>query len=105
MTAEEALKHGKIDFAIIDKMTEADLERQRVEDDCPRLEDLGPGRVMFAGPNVEELRTKLGLTQAACAERFGLSLETLQQWERERRQPDGTPPIQLQVIEVTKKAK
>jgi putative transcriptional regulator len=105
MSAEEALQHGKIDFAIIDKMTEADLERQRIEDDCPRLEDLGPGRVMFAGPNVEELRMKLGLTQQAFAERFGLSLESLRQWEQERRQPDGTAPILLQVIDATKKTK
>jgi putative transcriptional regulator len=99
MSAEEARKRGKIDWEIIRKTTEADIERQRIEDDCPRLEDLGPGRVMFAGPNVEELRTKLGLTQEAFANRYGLALETLQEWERRRRQPDGTAPILLQVIE------
>jgi putative transcriptional regulator len=105
MSAAEARKRGKINWEIINKTTEADIERQRIEDDCPRIEDLGPARVMFAGPNVEELRTKYGLTQEAFAERFGLSLQTLQQWERERRQPDGAAPILVRVIEVTKRAK
>jgi putative transcriptional regulator len=41
---------------------------------------------------------KLRLSQEDFAERFGLSLRTLQQWEQKRRAPDGPAQQLLRII-------
>ena len=38
---------------------------------------------------VKALRERLDLTQAEFARRFGLSIDSLRQWEQGRREPDG----------------
>jgi putative transcriptional regulator len=99
VSREEARRLGKIDHDIIRKTTEADIARQSIEDNDPLPHERGPWRLMYEGPNVRELRTKLGLSQEAFSERFGISLRTLQQWEQERRIPDGQAALLLRVIE------
>jgi DNA-binding transcriptional regulator YiaG len=79
MSIEEARRLGKIDLNRVRKTTEEDIARQSIEDNDPRPHERGPVRVMYEGPNVKELRTKLGLSQEALSERFGISLRTLQQ--------------------------
>ncbi|MPZ16183.1 MAG: helix-turn-helix domain-containing protein, partial [Chloroflexi bacterium] len=49
--------------------------------------------------DVRALRERLGLSQEAFAERFHLSLRTIQDWEQQRRVPEGPARILLQVIE------
>lgn len=98
MSREEVRRHGKFDLDIIRNTTEADIARQSLEDNDPPPHD-GPWREMYEGPNVRELRTKMGLSQEAFSERFGISLRTLQQWEQERRIPDGQAALLLRVIE------
>lgn len=99
MSREEVSRLGKVDLDRIRKTTKEDIARQSVEDNDPRPRERGPVRVMYEGPNVKELRTKLGLSQEAFSERFGISLRTLQQWEQERRLPDGQAALLLRVIE------
>jgi transcriptional regulator with XRE-family HTH domain len=48
---------------------------------------------------VRRIREKFGLTQDEFAERFGLSLRTVQEWEQGRAMPEGPARILLAVIE------
>src|SRR5664279_6193776 len=89
---------GRVDRERIRGTTEADIERQKAEDQHPRSGQLGPVRFPNASADVGELRARFGLSQEAFAERFGLSLRTVQQWEQKRRVPDGPASLLLQVI-------
>lgn len=50
----------------------------------------GSGRVIRSAFNVKELRTKLHLTQREFAAQYHINLETLRNWEQEKRIPDLT---------------
>jgi putative transcriptional regulator len=54
--------------------------------------------------DVRRIRTKLGLTQAQFAARFGFSVDTLRHWEQGRRMPDGPARAYLKVIDHAPKA-
>jgi putative transcriptional regulator len=49
--------------------------------------------------DVAAIRKRLGLSQAAFAERFGFKLDAVQNWEQGRRRPDGAARAFLRVIE------
>jgi putative transcriptional regulator len=49
--------------------------------------------------NVRRIRRKLGLSQSQFASNFGLSLDTVQDWEQGRRVPDGAARALLKVID------
>ena len=49
--------------------------------------------------DVGAIRKKLGLSQAEFAIRFGLELDTIQNWEQGRNRPDPAATILLKVIE------
>jgi DNA-binding transcriptional regulator YiaG len=49
--------------------------------------------------NVKRVREHLGLSQAEFAIRFGLELDTVQNWEQGRYRPDPAAQILLSVIE------
>ncbi len=53
---------------------------------------------------VREVREGLGLAQSEFAQRFGLSLRSLQEWEQARRLPDTAVLAYLRVIERNPKA-
>jgi putative transcriptional regulator len=92
-------RRGRADWDRVRAVTPAEIERQKAEDDHPRPDQLGPARRgAGGGPNVGELRMKLQLSQEDFAERFGLSLRTLQQWEQKRRAPDGPAQQLLRII-------
>jgi len=96
---EEAFRGGgKINLDVVCATTEADIERQMIEDNDPGEEHSGPERFPGAGPLVTQLRTRFGLSQEAFAKRFGISLRTLQQWEQKRRFPDGPAMLLLSII-------
>ena len=42
---------------------------------------------MMAKLTIKELRDRTGMSQRAFAERFGIPVRTLQEWEQERREP------------------
>ena len=48
--------------------------------------------------DVKAIRARLGLSQRGFAERFGLSLRTLQDWEQGRYAPDTATTVLLRVI-------
>jgi len=55
-------------------------------------------------PDVKAIRAKLGLSQSVFAQRFGLRVRTVQQWEQGRAVPDRPARILLRVIETAPKA-
>jgi putative transcriptional regulator len=89
---------GRIDVAKLDSATEEDIERWTREDGIDEAA-LGPPRYVRAGPDVRAIREHLGLSQEAFAARFHLSLRTVQEWEQQRRVPEGPARVLLQVIE------
>jgi putative transcriptional regulator len=89
---------GRIDVEKLDRVTEEDIARWKREDGVDDA-SLGPSRFVSAGPDVRALRERLGLSQEAFANRFHLSLRTLQEWEQQRRVPEGPARVLLQVIE------
>ena len=52
-----------------------------------------------ASIDVTAIRTRLGLSQAEFAARFGFKLDAVQNWEQGRRRPDGAARAFLRVIE------
>ncbi|MBV9523737.1 MAG: helix-turn-helix domain-containing protein [Alphaproteobacteria bacterium] len=56
-------------------------------------------RVPVVVPDVRALRKRLGLSQAAFAARFGLSLTNIRNWEQGIRRPEGAARVLLTVIE------
>jgi putative transcriptional regulator len=49
--------------------------------------------------DVKAIREQMGLSQPAFANRFGLSLYTLRNWEQGKRRPDPAARAYLKVIE------
>ena len=49
--------------------------------------------------DVRDLRTRMGLSQAQFAQTFGLTLDTVQQYEQGRRRPSGPASTLLRVID------
>lgn len=49
--------------------------------------------------DVKAIRQQMGLSQPAFANRFGLSLYTLRNWEQGKRKPDPAARAYLKVIE------
>ncbi|UFN49830.1 helix-turn-helix domain-containing protein [Roseomonas sp. OT10] len=60
-----------------------------------------PARVHLAPdvPDVRAIRTRMGLTREAFAERFGLRLSAVRDWEQGLRKPDPAARTLLRVIE------
>jgi putative transcriptional regulator len=57
------------------------------------------GRVLNPkAPEFTDLRQRLGLSQSQFADRFGLSIRTVQQWEQGRSQPDQPARVLLALI-------
>ena len=49
--------------------------------------------------NVKAIREKMGLSQSLFANRFGLSVYALRNWEQGKRQPDPAARAYLKIIE------
>jgi len=102
-------RSGRTDWAKLRATTDAQIEQHVHEDDRDREAEFGPARdpgafgitrVVIPGPDVRALREKTGLSQDEFADRYGLSLRTLQQWEQRRRVPDGPARLLLRIIEL-----
>jgi putative transcriptional regulator len=87
---------AKVDWAKIDAMSDDDIARQVAEnpDAAPLLDDAQAASAMIA-----HTRKRLGLSQAAFAERYGIPVATLRDWEQGRRQPDKAVFSYLRVIQ------
>lgn len=58
----------------------------------------GKGKVVRPKVNVAAVRKKLGMTQKEFAEQYFIKLQTLRNWEQEKRQPDATTLAYLTCI-------
>jgi putative transcriptional regulator len=61
-----------------------------------------PSGVVVHGPpevDVKAIRTRAGLSQSIFAQRYGFTLDSVQNWESGRRRPEGPARILLAVIE------
>jgi putative transcriptional regulator len=88
----------KTDWARLDAMTDEEIEANALSDpdalpmtDAELAEAYRPGRLV-------SLRKRLGLSQAAFADRFHINLRTLQDWEQGRRAPEEIARAYLKVI-------
>jgi putative transcriptional regulator len=89
---------GRIDVARVRAATEEQIARWKAEDGIDDA-TLGPPRFINAGPDAKRIREKMQLSQEDFARRFHLSLRTVQEWEQQRRVPDGPGRTLLRVIE------
>jgi putative transcriptional regulator len=96
------------DLANAPAATEADIDAMAVADDSVWTDDdLASATRVFpvqSPEQVRELRTRLGLSQAQFAQQFGLTLDTVQQYEQGRRRPSGPASTLLRVIEAEPEA-
>jgi len=79
-------------------MTEAEIEAAALSD--PDAQPLTEEQLARAKPvpRVKTLRRALRMTQEEFAQRFGLSLATVRDWEQGRTQPDQAASTYLDVI-------
>ena len=76
-----SLPEGRVDYAALDRTTEADLISQQREDDAEAMRDMA----RFA----RRVRRRMGLTQVEFARRIDVSHETIRNWEQGKRGPTG----------------
>ena len=92
---------SKVDWAALAKTSDREIAAD--PDTAPVFTDwelAHARRVVPAatGANVRALRRRLGLSQAQFAARFGLSVETLRNYEQGHRRPTGPARVLLEVI-------
>ena len=101
--ARERARRERTDWRRIDAMTDEDIARQIAEDpdvapDMSEALERGEFEVVW-GIDVEHIRSRTGLDQVAFAQRFGVSLDELVDWETWGRAPNRTIWTYLKLIE------
>lgn len=97
-TRKKARKpRGRVNAKKLASVTDADIARFAREDDSDTSE-LGEPRYVPPPTDVRALRTRLGLSQAQFANRYLLSVRTVQQWEQEQREPSEPARVLLFAI-------
>lgn len=79
-----------VDWAAVDALTDADIERQIAAD-----ADVAPEILPV---DVKAIRNATGLSQGLFAARYRIPVGTLRDWEQGRKQPDSTARAYLHVI-------
>ncbi|HZF32670.1 MAG TPA: XRE family transcription factor [Candidatus Angelobacter sp.] len=93
------------DWSKHDATTDRHVRRQIADDPdtAPELTPAQAKRARAVHPpasiDVQRIRRRLGLSQAAFASRYGFRTRTVQEWEQRRRRPEGPARILLRVIE------
>jgi putative transcriptional regulator len=106
MSAAEArarARKGKVDWRRIDAITDEDIARQIAEDPdvAPDMADAlerGEFEVVW-GIDLEHVRSTTGLDQSAFAQRFGVPLDELVDWEAKGRVPNRIIWMYFKLIE------
>lgn len=70
--------------------TQKSLGQELIDAVDEALDSSSNGRLVRSGINVKEIRTKLHLTQREFSTQYHINLETLRNWEQEKRVPDLT---------------
>jgi len=86
-----SLPEGRVDHAVLDGTTEADLALQQQQDDAESMGDMA----RFA----RRVRRRLGLTQVEFARRIDVSHETIRNWEQGKRGPTGAARTLLRILD------
>lgn len=82
---------GRIDVARVDATTEAQIAQHMAADDQQAMQD--------AAQFARQVRKRLGLSQAAFAQRINVSLQTIRNWEQGKRSPTGAAKALLRVLD------
>jgi putative transcriptional regulator len=104
LAADQLAAAGRVDRRRVRATTDEEIARQIAADadTAPEIPDdaAAAPRVVRRPtvPDVRDVRARLGLSQAAFAERFGLSTRTVQEWEQGRAVPDQPARVLLKVI-------
>jgi putative transcriptional regulator len=96
------------DLAASRSWTETEIDAAAAEDaDAWTEEDVASAVAVYPPPTAEQvraLRSRLGLSQAQFAHRFGFTVDTVQQYEQGRRTPSGPASTLLRVIDADPEA-
>lgn len=79
-------------------MTKKTLGQELIEAVQDAIKKKIKGRVVRPKINVADVRKKLGMTQKEFAEQYFIKLQTLRNWEQEKRIPDATTLAYLTCI-------
>lgn len=85
------LPEGRIDLAVVDGTTEAEISMQQQEDEAEAMQDMA----RYA----RRVRRRLGLTQVEFARRIDVPCETIRNWEQGKRSPTGPAKALLRVLD------
>jgi putative transcriptional regulator len=96
--APSAAADPPYDWLRFDAMTEKEVLRAALSD--PDAQPLTPADIkrMKRVPQVKIIRQALGLSQEEFAQRFGIPIGTLRDWEQGRAEPDQAARSYLKVI-------
>ena len=82
---------GRIDPAVVDATTDADIALQQQQDDAESMQDMA----RYA----RRVRRRLGLSQKEFARRIDVPHETIRNWEQGKRSPTGAARALLRVLD------
>lgn len=71
-------------------MTKKTLGQELLDAVQDTINKKSKGRIVRSTINVAEVRKKIGMTQKEFAEQYFIKLQTLRNWEQEKRIPDAT---------------
>lgn len=95
---------GQTNWEQIRAMTDPEIEALALSDsENPPLSETEL-QALTTIPDVKKIRTLLQLSQKQFAQKFHLSLKTIQDWEQGRTQPDQASRTLLKVISVNPEA-
>ncbi len=82
---------GRINPAVVDATTEAEITLQEQEDEAEALQDMAR--------YTRRIRRRLGLSQTELARRIDVSHETTRNWEQGKRGPTGAARALLRILD------
>lgn len=92
MTSNAAIQvSGRIDSARVDATMEEDIATQQAEDEAEAMRD--------AAKFARRVRKRLGLSQAELSQRIDVPIDTIRNWEQDKRCPTGVAKALLKVLD------
>ena len=80
-----------VDLNRVDATRDEEIQDQIDQDDQEAMADMGE--------YIRSVRARVGMTQREFANRIGISVDTLRNWEQGRRYPTGTARALLRIID------
>lgn len=91
MKTQSKLTNGRVNLAVLDATTEADIARQIKQDQAEAMID--------AAKFTRSVRHKLGFSQTQLAQHIGVSIDTIRNWEQGKRSPVGAAKALYRVLD------